>query len=289
LKTKQEIRAAKEKKSKDDIPFPGWEALEAERMEDQPKVWVEIKDSNGSVVRRVEGSSKRGFHRVAWDLRYPSPNAVSMIEPPTPMWDDRPKALKVAPGTYSASLFQQVNGVVKSLSQPIEFEVVPLRKGALEGATPQEVAGFWRQYENAVRSHTAIQMSLANSLTRVERMKKVLSHSPTSAGSFDNRLAEVRLELLKIDQELNGKKSKVEPGEKTKPTVVGRLFSLQIGIDHSTYGPTTNHKKALQIINEQLSSSRSQLEMSQGKLSQLAKDLVQAGAPWMEGEALPKN
>jgi hypothetical protein len=97
------------------------------------------------------------------------------------------------------------------------------------------------------------------------------------------------MELLKIDQELNGEKSKVEPGEKTKPIIANRLFSLQIGIDHSTYGPTTNHKNALQLINEQLSSSQSQLETSQGKLSQLAKDLVKAGAPWMEGEPLPKN
>ena len=205
------------------------------------------------------------------------------------MWDDTPKALMVAPGKYSAELFQQVDGVVTALSQPIEFDVVPLRKGALEGATPAEVAAFWRQYENVVRSHSAIQITLGNALTRVERMKKVLYHSPTAAGSLDNRLAEVRMELLKIDQELNGEKSKVEPGEKTNPTVGGRLFSLQIGIDHSTYGPTTNHKKALQLIKEQLRSTQSKLEVSQEKLSQLAKDLVKAGAPWMEGEALPKN
>jgi hypothetical protein len=289
LKTKQEIRAAQEKKNEDNIAFPGWDALEEERMESKPKIWLEVKDSKGSIVRRVEGSSKKGFHRVAWDLKYPSPNAISMIEPPTPMWDDRPKALMAAPGKYSATLFQQVNGVLKALSQPIEFEVVPMRKGALEGAAPAEVAGFWRQYENAVRLHSAVQISLANSLKRAQRMKIVLDNSPTAAGSFDNRLTEVRLELLKIDQELNGEKSKVEPGEKTKPTAGGRLFSLQIGIDHSTYGPTTNHKNALQLINEQLSSAQSKLEMSQGKLSQLTKDLVKAGAPWMEGEALPKN
>ena len=205
------------------------------------------------------------------------------------MWGGDPKGMMVAPGKYSAALFQQVDGVVKALSQPIEFDVVPLRKGALEGVEPEKVAAFWRQYENAVRSHSAIQITLGNALTRAERMKKVLYHSPTAVGSFDNRLEEVRMELLKIDQELNGEKSKMEPGEKTKPIIGGRLFSLQIGIDHSTYGPTTNHKKALQLINEQLISTQLQLEMSQEKLSQLATDLVKAGAPWMEGEALPRN
>lgn len=289
LKTQQQIRAAQEKKIQGNITFPGWEALEEERMEKAPMVWVEVKDASGAVVRRVSGKTSQGFHRIAWDLRYPAPNAVTMVEPPAPMWGGAAKGMMAAPGTYTASLFKQVNGEVKALSQPITFEVVPLRKGALEGANPQQVAAFWRQYENAVRLHSALQIDLANAITRVVRMQKVLGNSPTAAGSFDNRLEALRKAILKIDQELNGQKSKIEPGEKTKPTVAGRLFNLQIGIEHSTYGPTTNHKKALKLINAQLQAAQAQLASNQEKLSQLANDLVNAGAPWMEGEVLPKN
>lgn len=281
LKSKKEVRTEQEKEGA--IAFPGWEALEGERMEDKPKVWVLIKDSQGNVVRRVDAAIKKGFHRVAWDLRYPAPNAIAMKEPPAPMWGGPPKGMMAAPGKYSATLFQQVDGEVKELSPPQEFEVIPLREGALQGAPTEEVVAFWRSYEDAVRSHSVMQMSLKNALTRVSRMKKVMSQSRASSGEFDNRLHNIRIALLEIDQSLNGNKSKTQPGEKTNPTIGSRLFSLSIGIGNSTYGPTTNHKRGLEIINEQMSAVQSDLEKNIGLLSKLAKDLVTAGGPWMEG------
>ena len=40
--------------------------------EQQPMVWLTVKDASGQVVRRVKGSTKKGFNQVAWDLRYPA-------------------------------------------------------------------------------------------------------------------------------------------------------------------------------------------------------------------------
>jgi len=289
LKSKKEIRKEQEKNKSGNIPFPDWDALEAERMEDAPKVWLTIQDKNGNVIRRVDASAKKGFHRVAWDLRYPAPDAIAMKEPPPPMWGGPPRGMMAAPGTYTATLFKQVDGKVSPISEPQSFEVVPLRKGALEGATPEVAATFWRSYEDAVRSHSSLQMTLGNALTKVNRMKKVLLNSPTAAGDFDNQLYKLRQELLTLQQDLNGNQSKQQPGAKTKPTIGARLFSLSIGIGNSTYGPTTNHKEGLRIVIEQMGVIQTKLEASQSKLSTLAKELMKAGAPWMEGEAMPKN
>ena len=63
------------------------------------------------------------------------------------------------------------------LSEPRTFEVTPLRSGALAGASPEDVAAFWRQYEAAVREHTALQVTLARLMTKVERMARVIEHS----------------------------------------------------------------------------------------------------------------
>ena len=288
LKSKTAIRQAKEKNEKGDIPFPGWTAIEAERMENPPKVWIAIKDQQGNFIRRVEASTKKGFHRVAWDLRYPAPNALSLAPPPPAMFGGTPAGLMVAPGQYTATLFQQVDGVVKELSKPIEFEVVPLRDGALKGVPHTEVASFWRKYEDAVRSHSATQMALRNALAKAERMKVALQNSPTPSGDFDNRLHKIRTNLLAIEQSLNGQQSRNEPGEKNDPIIGDRLFSLQIGIDHSTYGPTSTQKNGLVIINKKLKTVRVALENSRKELSGLVKDIVKAGGPWMEGEALPE-
>ncbi|MFK8103795.1 MAG: glycosyl hydrolase [Saprospiraceae bacterium] len=289
LSSQKEKRQAREKENPNSASFPGWEAIEAEKNEAAAKVWLTIKDSQGQVVRRVAGKTKKGFHRVAWDLRYPAPNAIRMIEPPAPMWGGPPQGLMAAPGTYTASLSKEVDGVVTELSSPQNFEVVPLRKGALEGAAPEVVAKFWRDYEAAVRQHSALQISLGNAHTKLKRMKKVLYHSRAAAGSLDQRLAELRKEIIAINESLNGDMARQEPGEKVNPTIGGRLFSISIGIGNSTYGPTTNQKNGLTIVNKQMQALQTKLMASRTKISQLAKDMIAAGAPWIEGEPLPKK
>ena len=37
-----------------------------------------VKDEEGNVVRRLTAPAKAGFHRVAWDLRFPPSNPVQL-------------------------------------------------------------------------------------------------------------------------------------------------------------------------------------------------------------------
>ncbi|MBT8189117.1 MAG: glycosyl hydrolase, partial [Bacteroidia bacterium] len=135
MESKSEKRKKKEKKMTGNIDFPGWDTLDEEKKESKPRVWINISDSEGNFVRRIEGSTKKGFHRLAWDLRYPAPYAVPMKDPPPPLWGGVPAGLMAAPGTYTATLFKQEKGTVSQLSDPVTFDVVRLRKGALDGAT----------------------------------------------------------------------------------------------------------------------------------------------------------
>ena len=56
----------------EDVTFPSWEALDAERLEDGPAIVFRVSDTDGNVIRYIEGSTDAGFHRVSWDLRYPA-------------------------------------------------------------------------------------------------------------------------------------------------------------------------------------------------------------------------
>lgn len=292
LKTKKEVRSEKEaamKKNNQAITFAGWDTVEEERKQDKPKIWLTVKDSEGNVVRRVEGKTKKGFHRVAWDLRYPAPDAIKLKQGPPPMWGGGPQGLMAAPGTYTVTLSKQVDGVVTDLGGAQTFEVVPLREGALKGPSPEEATAFWRQYEDAVRSASALQISLRNSMTKVERMKKVMLQSTAPMGDMDKRLHDIRRELQTLNHQLNGNSSKQKIGEKTKPTLGDRLFAVSKGVSQSTYGPTTMQKRTLGIANEKIKAVQTQLEATQQQISRLATDLVKAGAPWIEGESLPSN
>ncbi len=285
LKTREEARMEQEKGLKQqnqDVPFPGWESLEAERREEAPKILLTVKDNQGNTVRRIEGPVSSGFHRVAWDLRYPAPDPLQMDAD-----SEEAKGMMAAPGTYTASLAKKVDGKVTELSEPITFEVVPLYDGTLEGAPAGQVAEFWREYEDTYRAVGAVGVTLDNTMNKAERMQVALQRSTTAPGELDERMYALRASLMDLDEELNGNRAKQEIGEKTRPTISERLFAVERGISHSTYGPTPTHQKSLGIVKEQLQDIQSQLKSAQSEMAQLSKALMDNGAPWVEGEALP--
>ena len=74
VETRKEARRKQEKeieKEGGDTPYPGWDELRRERLEEDPAIVFTVRDEAGEVVRRLTGPVKSGFHRVAWDLRYP--------------------------------------------------------------------------------------------------------------------------------------------------------------------------------------------------------------------------
>jgi chromosome segregation ATPase len=206
-----------------------------------------------------------------------------------PLFDEPSGGFLAPPGTYTATMYKQVNGKVEKLSKTEQFEVVRLKKGALPGARPADVADFWRKYEDAVRLASALDLAFSNAMAKVEGMKLALANSTADAGDIDKRIHDLRMEILELEGKVSGYQSKNEPGEKKKPTISDRLFSVSRGVGQSTYGPTETNRQSLEIAMDQLAEAKRDLESAQKKMSKLAQDLLEAGAPWMEGEPLPRR
>lgn len=290
LKTQKEIRQESEKERSENrlpIEFPGWDKVESEQRQMIPKIWIAIKDESGNVIRRLEGPREEGFHRVAWDLRFPTPDAITLVQGPPPMWGGPPKGLMCAPGQYTATLYKQVGSETTQLSEPQSFSVKPIREGAIKGIEPQAVASFWREYEAVVRIHSAMQIGLANALVKIERLGKVIENSQAEIGTLDAQWGEVRQTLFDLDKRLNGDRAKLEVGEKNNPIIGDRLFAVSRGVDRSTYGPTPTHRKMLELAKEEVESLRGDIDAAQSKLSELVGQLIEAGGPWIESEPLP--
>ena len=49
----------KHQAKENDIPFPGWDALDKEKNEDKPEIMIEIKDQQGEVVRQIFNPLKK--------------------------------------------------------------------------------------------------------------------------------------------------------------------------------------------------------------------------------------
>ncbi len=282
--SRQETEKALAKANKE-TPYPGWEALEKEMMEMPPKVWLTIKNNSGQVVRRIEAPAKKGFHRIAWDLKYPAPDPISL----SGNGNANASGLMAAPGTYTATLSKQIEGAITNLSEPITFEVVPLYKGALEGASTEAVAQFWREYETLSREASALQMNFSKLMQKSQAMQTAFARSNAAGGELTKQLHSLHQNLMLLSKDLFGSPAKQQIGEKTKPTIGERLFAIDRGIYHSTYGPTETHKQTMAIIKDQLREMTSRLDRETANAGKIAKALMEAGAPFIEGEVMPNK
>ncbi len=276
LQSRKEQRQASEKGNANP-PFPGWEAVEAEYNEQAPTVWLTISGSDGKAIRRVPANSKKGFHRVTWDLKYPSPGAIDLNGNNTGFG-----GFMVAPGSYSATLYKNVDGQVSQLGESVTFEVEQMRKGVLDGADPDVVAAFWREFEATSKNAAQLNLELGNALRKVNAMQKALELSELAPGNLDQQISTVRKAVLDINSQLNGNPAKNQMGAKTRTTIGTRLFTVQLGIGTSTYGPTITNKQSLEIINNEIADLSDRLEQQQSRIDRLIQALKDAGAPWIE-------
>ena len=287
LKTAQEQRREAEKKLEetgDDTPYPGWDALRREEIEQPPAIVLTVRDDAGQVVRYIEGPIEAGFHRVAWDLRYaqstpwtPEPAGPSYIEIPGPL---------AAPGTYTVSLAARVNGQMTELGSPQTFNVKPLRQRGLPGATPEEMTAFALRLDALNREVTGAGAGIEALLTETAAIQETLLRA-RAADDLRLRARNIELELLELQLRLEGNETRSLYSEEGPVSIERRLEVAVMGIFRSTYGPTPTHQRSVEIADSQFAEVKSRLlRISDSDLPALRRDLDTPGVPWTPGRTV---
>ena len=280
-RTKEENKSIKAGKT---VGFPGWDSVESERRELSPEIIFQIKNTKGEVIRRFTSSHKKGFHRAAWDLRYPSPSAIINGNNDNPML-----GFLAPPGKYTVQMFSKVNGEISSLSEEQSFDVVPLREGALPTQSHEEISSFWRKYEAMIKKASALQMTLSHSIDKLKGIDIAISRSRSQIGEIDTEFNVLRNQFLSLDEQLNGNRSKMQPGEKNNPTAPDRLYIIGRIMEFSTYGPTVTAKNLMSLAVRDIDIIEEKLSKMNTDLSLLTTKIIDNGGPWIETETIPKN
>jgi len=287
IQTKKEMRQKNEKdkiSKKQMVKFPGWEKVEEERRQQKPLIWLTVTNKAGQVVRRVKGINKKGFHRVAWDLRFPPTDAIATQKDLEATY----VGAMVSPGTYTVQLSKQIDGHITNLSDPTTFKVVKLFEGTLAAAGTAEVAAFWREAELLNRSVTAASKAIEKALARTDLLQKTADRLTTAPGAIDSELHQLHQSLLELDEKLSGNRSKRQVGESTTPTIAGRLSASYFGTSNSSYGPTPNLKNNIDIAAAEFRTLKTELDrLIATEIPRLEKLLYDAGAPWIDGQEIP--
>ncbi|MDZ7693917.1 MAG: hypothetical protein U5K69_22820 [Balneolaceae bacterium] len=274
--TEQRQERERQLEENEDVPFPGWDSLEAEKREQKPAVIITVRDSDGNVVRKVEGPASAGFHRVNWNLRYSSKDVVEPEEQEEGWYSG---GFLATPGIYTATLSKQVRGEKMQLSEPVEFEVKPLQKNTLERASNTTISEFRETMEGFQQDITQTSNTLEDHIERVNAMQRALSRASEEDTALVKDLHEARMQLLEIQEAMEGSEAKEEIGERiTHPTPSDRLY---VGYDalSNTYGPTPMHVQTVEAGQKELDQIQSRIEdFEQNVLPKLEDAIDMAGA-----------
>ncbi len=286
FKTKKQARKNREvelNKSKKNIPFPGWDALDDEIEEQNAKVILTIQDKDGNVINKIMEKASKGSHRISWNLTHFNPFAISVNGNSRRRYGG---GSMVTPGSYSASLHLEQNGKVTILDGPISFEVKSIREGVLKGASYSDYNKFRIELTSLLSEINAVQDVLSESNKKQKAFVKALGRTNIIPGTTESKLASLKEELTRINKILSGSPSRSEVGERNPAGLQNFLYSAFDGLEN-TYGPTDLHKKSLATAKELLKEVKSEVKtVIETKVSEIEKILKLAGSPYINGQGM---
>jgi photosystem II stability/assembly factor-like uncharacterized protein len=293
LETLESVRRQAEtelEKQWKDTPHVGFDALEAERRQPEPAILLTIRNADGQVVRTVTGPAKRGFHRVAWDLRYPSTKAIEQVKSDPDRWERRRSGGHMAPpGTFTVTLSKRVNGEVTVLAGPLSFDVVRVFPGTLEGSPPVETAAYMARVAELRRTVSAANEAIKNGFVRVEKLEEALAKSTVDPGTLDTELETLKQRLFEVDAMMVGNRSRASFNHPQTPNIARRLRVASTSDGMSDYGPTPHHRRQLEIAETELAAILPQLtRVLEVEIPALEAKMEAARVPWSPGRPLPE-
>ncbi|MGF1559815.1 MAG: glycosyl hydrolase [Flavobacteriaceae bacterium] len=278
-----ETRKDKEKKmtKEQDIPFPGWDALDAEKNQAKVVAVLVVSDSDGNVVARIDGPLKKGYQQVAWNLMLPMQTSLKPGQQEESGGRRRGSAgIMVPPGDYSVSLYRSVDGVLTPLGTAQSFAVERIRKNVLENPMEAQIDAYTKELMAFTTKMDRVHNDFNKAEKKMGAFDKTLNYAKTASGTIEMELASLRSTLSTLKGALFGNSSKTEIGEKDDPTIQERLGVARRGFSGNSYGPTKMQMESLAMAKEQYATIEPQLKrFLELELPKVEKMLIDAGAP----------
>ncbi len=287
IQTLEEARRAKEseiKKDGGDLFYPSWDELRAEDREEKPVILLTVKDGDGNVVQRVEGPVTAGFHRVAWDFRYPATDPVDLTPDDPGPFADPARGPMASPGTYTVSLARRVRGEETELSGPWSFQAAPLGAALLPAEDREALLAFQLKTARLNRAVLGANRSLSEALTRVKHLKKGIDDTPLASAELAARVRKLESGLKDLQVLLAGDRTIARRNEPTPPSITGRVQRIIQAQWNSTSAPTGTSRDGYRFAAEAFAPVLDDLtRLLESDLAELEKELEDAGGPWTPG------
>jgi photosystem II stability/assembly factor-like uncharacterized protein len=288
FKSRAERRREIEKEQRErgeTVAYPDWDELRAEEREDKPEIVLTVRDADGKVVRRLTGSAGKGFHRVAWDLRYPAASPTRLE--PFPMdnpFRDPPSGPLAAPGAYTVELASRVDGDVTVLAGPEGFVTRPLGLATLAAEDRQGLLAFQQKVGRLQRAVLGASRAVEEAEGRLDLLRRAIDETPGAPLELGDRALSLAHRLADLEVALNGDTVMSSRFEPAPPSIVGTVQRIVSAQWTSSSAPTGTNQAAYSAAAAAFEPVLEELRrLIEEELRALEAELEAAGGPWTPG------
>jgi hypothetical protein len=266
----------------ENVRFASWERIRAEELEDAPAIVFTVTNSQGEVVRHIEGPAEAGFHRVAWNLRYPA------LDPWVPEEERHEEAagVLVAPGTFNVTMHQRVDGVLTPLEQSQTFDAVSIRTPTLTGSSQEQRVIFESQVDELIRAGAGTLSSLDAIVAELSAIKDVLPGSMADASLYEIANS-IQQRLQRERDRLSQNPTRATYNDFDEMSVDTRLWHARFDPSSGAYGPTPAQRESYRLARARYDDIVANLKaLVDDEYESLKEALDVAGVPWTPGRGI---
>lgn len=280
-KTLREQRQDKEKElveKEQPVYYPSFDDLRKEDDEEKPFLLFTVYDDAGNIVRKLKTSINSGISRFTWDLKYASNNPI------TKATDENPSGFPVMPGKYKVTMSVSLDGVLKEVAGPVEFEAKLLNNVTLAADSRVEFDAYMKKVTDlnrAVNGAIEVSSDLKNRIEIIKTAIKQTSTAPQSLIDAANKIADENIALYRklVDDEVLSKRN-----EPTYPSISSRLGEAVYGMWSTSSNPTSSFKQNYNIAAEEFKPVLETLKrLVEIDLKNIENQLNNLNAPWTPG------
>lgn len=284
LETSETVRRKKESelwKDGKDVMYPSWDDLKREDREQEPAIFLTVKDAPGNTVRRIAGKTSQGMQRATWDFRYPGATPAKL--------DADGYGPMALPGTYTVSLEKRIDGKLTALAGPVEFEVALLGEASLPAADREAVLAFARDTGELQRAVFGANEAAGEAANRIAYIQHTIEITPGLDPLLLERARSLEIELTDLRERLTGDPTTSKRSEPAMPGIIDRINQIVEGLWGTTSAPTVTHRLNYEIASAEFGAMVADLRrLVETDLRTLENDLEEAGAPWTPGRGVPR-
>lgn len=269
-------------RNKKPVFYPTYDEMRAEEEEEAPYLIFTIVDEDDNFVRELRAPARKGLQRLNWDLRYPALNPTNTRD--VSNTSSGPSSTFVIPGRYKVSLSKWVAGETIRLTDPVEFNVVPLGLTTLPAEDRAALAEFHKKARKLSHAVNAVSSVIRDLGTQTSHYRVALKSVTVPHDDVYTDIKALETKLADLQRKMFGDRTLSRLDLDSEPGLTSRLGFILSGQNSSTSAPTQTQIDNFQIVTEEFMPIYEAVKkIVEEDVKKIEKRLDEIGAPYTPG------